>query len=127
MKANREILEDHLERYEKQLASLNSYIKELKDMTARHSTEKEHFGEDLMEAEHNVKYYEDEIARIKKEIKNLPYGQGRKDSILPRTAKQCINSAIISSISFVAGAVLGSRLKSRKGGKETPGETKESQ
>lgn len=127
MKANREMLEDQLERHESQLKSRNSFLKELKHMTDRHDTEEEHFSEDLMEAEHDLKYHEDEIARIKKEIKNLPYGQGQKDSILPRTAKQGIGSAILSSISFVAGAILGSRLMSKKARKETPGETREDQ
>jgi septal ring factor EnvC (AmiA/AmiB activator) len=127
MTAIREALEDQLEKYEQQLASLNSYIKELKDMTERHGTEKEHFDDDLMEAEHNVKYYQDEIARIRKELKGAPSGKGKKDSILPRTKKQGIGSAIISSISFVAGAILGSKLMSKKGDKEMPEKTKEGQ
>jgi hypothetical protein len=123
MTAIREALEDQLEKYEQQLASLNSYIKELKAMTHKHGTEKDHFEDDLMEAEHNVKYYQDEIARIKKELKQSPSGKGKggkKDSILPRTKKQGIGSAIISSISFVAGAILGSKLMSKKGGQGTP-------
>lgn len=68
MNANREMFEDQLESYEAQLRSLNSYIKELNDKTAKHDTEKAHFEQDLMEAEHNVKYYEGEIARIRELI-----------------------------------------------------------
>lgn len=127
MKANREMLEDQLDRYQRQLSGLKSFMKELKAMTDRHGTEKEHFHEDLIEAEHNIKFYEGEIARLKKEIDKSPSGQGGKDSILPRTAKQGIGSAILSSISFLAGAVLGSKLKSKKGGKETSGDTREGQ
>lgn len=62
------MLEDQLESYEAQLRSLNSYIKELNDKTAAHGTEKAHFEVDLMEAEHNIKYYEGEIARIRELI-----------------------------------------------------------
>ena len=68
MNEDRGMLEDHLERYETQLKSLSSYIKELNDLTTKHGTDHEHFESDLMEAEHNVKYYEDEIARIKKQL-----------------------------------------------------------
>ncbi len=117
MKANREILEDQLSSYEKQLAGVKSYIKELKDKTAQHGTAKEHFQEDLIEAEHNLKFYQGEIDELKHEI-----GKPTKpketdpaiDSVLPRTKKQGIGSLIISSVSFLAGAVLGSRIKSRR-------------
>ena len=118
MKASRDMLEDQLQDYEKQLASLSAYLKELKDMTARHGTDKEHFEGDVAEAEHNVLYYKDEIARIKQELSesaNAGRPQTGADTILPRTKKQGLGSLIISSISFVAGALLGSRLKSRRG------------
>ncbi len=126
MKLSREMLEDHLEKYEGQLRGLKSYVRELKDMTARHETESEHFESDLLEAEHNVKYYEGEIARIKKEIGG--YGkEGRPktttDSILPRTAKQGIGSFVISSVSFITGALVASKLKSRS--KDKPGDKEE--
>jgi len=65
MKADHEMLEAHLKDYEGQLRSLTSYVKELKGKAAEHGTEKEHFEGDLTEAEHNIKYYEGEIARIK--------------------------------------------------------------
>ena len=87
MKTSREIHGELLTKYERELAGLKSYIKELKDTVARHGTEREHFEVDLLEAEHNVTYYEDEIARIKKES-----GAGGDrddcDTVLPRTAKQ---------------------------------------
>jgi uncharacterized protein YegP (UPF0339 family) len=68
MEADHAMLEAQLREYEGQLRSLTSYIKELKDRTAEHGTEKEHFEVDMTEAEHNIKYYEDEIARIRKLI-----------------------------------------------------------
>lgn len=116
MKSSSDIHEELSAKYERELAGLKSYIKELKDRTAEHGTPAEHFDEDLLEAEHNTKYYEDEIARIKKESGGG--GRAECDTILPRTAKQGIGSLIISSISFVAGAILGSRLKSRRGEKD---------
>ena len=117
MKPNREMLEQQLERHAEKLRGLNTYLEELNDMTAKHGTERERFEEDLMEAQHNVKYYEAEIARIKQEIGKLPEAESTQtgaDTILPHTAKQGIGAFILSSIGFVAGAILGSRLKSRK-------------
>jgi chromosome segregation ATPase len=119
MHASRKILEDHLQRYEMQLRSLNSYIKELSDRTAELGTDRAQFEDDLFEAENNVKYYEAEIARIKTEI-GEPAKAGRtqtgaEGTILPQTVKQGIGSFIFSAIGFVAGALLGSRLKSRRG------------
>ncbi|HYH87494.1 MAG TPA: DUF1508 domain-containing protein [Pyrinomonadaceae bacterium] len=58
MKTKHEMLEDKLK-------GLNAYIKELKDKAAKHGTQSEHYEEDLMEAEHNLKYYEGEMARLK--------------------------------------------------------------
>jgi uncharacterized protein YegP (UPF0339 family) len=74
MKADHEMLEGHLRDYEGQLRSLTSYVKELKDKTAEHGTDKEHFEGDMTEAEHNIKYYEGEIARIRELIGNEPGG-----------------------------------------------------
>ena len=68
MKASHELLEVKLKNYEEQLRGLRSYIKELKDKTSEHGTQREHYEEDLMEAEHNAKYYEGEIERIREQI-----------------------------------------------------------
>ena len=68
MKASREMLEDVLENYQESLRGLNSYVKELKTMTAKHGTDRQHFEDDLREAQHNMSFYEAEIVRIKKEI-----------------------------------------------------------
>lgn len=117
MKPNREILEQQLEEHAEKLRGFKSYIKELKDMTAKHGTEKEHFNEDLMEAEHNVTYYEADMARIKHEIGKLPEGEPTQTgggTILPQTAKQGIGAFILTSIGFVAGVILGTRLNSRR-------------
>jgi hypothetical protein len=123
MKANREILEDQQQRYETQLKGLNSYVKELKDMVAKHGTDKSQYEEDLLETEHNIEYYEGEIARVKDEMgkggRQAP-AKGAEDNLLPRTVKQGLGSLIFSSISFVAGAVLGSRLKSQRKSQNEP-------
>ena len=74
MKADHEMLEGQLKDYEEQLRGLNSYVKELKDKTAEHGTEKEHFEGDMTEAEHNIKYYEGEIARIRESMGDEPGG-----------------------------------------------------
>jgi len=123
MKVSREILEDQQQRYETQLKSLNSYVKELKDMTAKHGTDMSQYEEDLREARYNIKYYESEIARVKGELgergETVP-AKGAADTLLPRTVKQGLGSLLFSSISFVAGAVLGSRLKSQRKSQDAP-------
>ena len=123
MKAGRDILEDQQQRYETQLKSLNSYVKELKNMAAKHGTDPAQIEEDLREAENNIKYYEGEIARVKGEMKESgrhPPAKGEADNLLPRTVKQGLGSLIFSSISFVAGAVLGSKLKSKRKSQDAP-------
>lgn len=57
MEADQELLEERLKDYEGQLRSLTSYVREPKDMTAAHGTQREHFEADLTEAEHNLRYY----------------------------------------------------------------------
>jgi hypothetical protein len=104
MQISRETLKIQLEEYEQELRELNSFITELNAMTDKHNTATEHFAEDLAEAEHNVVYYEGEIAEIKKQLRK-PWGShspGRE---------QIVRVGIISSISFVAGLLLGSSLR----------------
>lgn len=126
MNVNRDVLEDLLQDYQAQLKSLNSYIKELKRQTDKHGTDEEHYEVDLLEAEHNVTYYEDEIARLKDEIKQTGRGGGASGGgggvVLPPKVKQGLVPVILSSISFMAGALLGSKLKSRRGGGNAGGE-----
>ncbi|HEX8459079.1 MAG TPA: DUF1508 domain-containing protein [Pyrinomonadaceae bacterium] len=74
MSDNRATLETQLEKYEAQLRGLKCYIKELNDKTAKHGTEREQFEDDLREAEHNVKYYEDEITGLRELIAAEPDG-----------------------------------------------------
>lgn len=74
MKHDRDTLEAQLQEYEEQLRSLNSYVRELKAKPAEHGTAGEHFESDLSEAEHNIKFYEGEIARVKGELKQGPDG-----------------------------------------------------
>ena len=72
MEADHDTLEDQLREYEEQLRGLNSYVKELKGRVAEHGTPGEQVEVDLLEAEHNIKYYEGEIARIKGLIADEP-------------------------------------------------------
>ena len=124
MKTSGATPEDRLEKYEAQLESFNSYLEELKAMTAKHGTERAQFEDDLIEVENNIKYYEDAIAGLKHAAEKPAIAAAAPrtgtDTMLPRTAKQGIGSLILSSISFVAGAFLGSKLKSRKAGKDGP-------
>lgn len=124
MNVSRDMLEDQLQHYETQLKSLKSYLKELNDVCAKHGTGREHFESDLFEAEHNIKYYAGEIARLKHEIRALEKalgsgGGGGATAMLPQTMKQGIGSLILSAISFGVGALLGSKLNSRRGGKDS--------
>ena len=122
MNTNRDMLENQLEKYEAQLKSLNSYIKELNDMTAKNGTDREQFETDLLEAENNADYYEGEIAQVKKELGALDKAPGTghgAGTVLPHTVKQGVGSLFFSSIGFVAGALLGSKLKSRRSGQDS--------
>lgn len=128
MNTSREILKGQLDKYEEQLKSLNSYIKELKDRTAECGTDKEQFEEALFEAEQNAHYYEDEVSRVKKEMRGFSKAKGtgkaaeetgkEDDTVLPLTVKQGVGALIVSSISFLAGALLGMKLKDRRGSKD---------
>ena len=123
MKAKRDVLEDQLQEYEQQVRGLKAYVKELTDQAARHGTEKSEYEMDVIEAEHNVKFYEDEIARIRKELGGGARG-GRHPhagTILPRTARQGIGSFVFTAIGFVTGVFLGSQLKSGSKGRREGG------
>lgn len=122
MKANKEILADELEEYEEKLKGFSSFLQELKTTTTKLGTAPEQFVEEQHEAEHNIKFYEAEIARLKAEVggpsqpAHPPAGPAKPvlGGVLPQNSRQGIGSVIFSSIGFVFGALLGSRLKSRK-------------
>src|SRR2546423_1914653 len=121
MHTNREILEEQFGTCEDKLKGLISYVNELKTMTARHGTPKEQFEPDLMEATNNIGYYKVELARLNKEMATAAR-QGRprtvSDTLLPKTRNQGIGAALLSSISFLAGALFGSQVKSGKSSKD---------
>ena len=128
MKPNKEILEDRLEDCEAELKGLSSYVQELKTITAKLGTDHAQYEDDLMEAEQNIGYYQGEIAATKAEIGEpaKPADPAKPEpakpvlgGVLPQTAKQGIGSVVFSSISFIFGALLGSRLKSRKSRKDS--------
>jgi hypothetical protein len=118
MHTNHEILEKQLETYEEELRGLRSYVQELKTTCDHCGTPKEVCASDLTKATNNIAYYEGEIARIKKELGTVAKVGPLAGTLLPQTRNQGIGAAILSSISFVAGALLGSRLKSGKGDKD---------
>jgi chromosome segregation ATPase len=119
MSISPDALQDQLERYEAELKSIKSYIKALNDMTSKHGTEEEHFESDLFEAEHNVQYYEAEIARIKTELKSANRApREQANTVLPQTIRQGVGSLLFSSIGFLAGVFLGSRLSARREDKD---------
>ena len=104
MQISNDTLKAHLAEYEQEWRGLNSFITELKATTDKHGTPTEHFAEDLAEAKHNVVYYEGEIARIKKLL-------GQPSGVLSLSKEHIVGVVIVSSISFVAGWLLGSSLR----------------
>ena len=122
MQSIKETLEDELEDYEDKLKGCSSFLQELKTTTNKLGTEPAQYEEDQHETEHNIKFYEGEIARLKAEVGEPvkpappPPEQAKPGlgGVLPQTSRQGIGSVIFSSIGFVFGALLGSRLKSRK-------------
>lgn len=122
MSTNAELLQDQFDKYQEQLMSTKSYIKALKDMTAQHGTDKSHYESDLWEAENNARYYEEEIARLKKELgragKALPV-KTRTGKALPQSLRPGLSTMVLASISFAAGVLVGSMLLSRGDGQKS--------
>lgn len=114
MKSNRELLEDQLENYEEDLRGVSAFAAELKATTARLGTDPAQYEEDLHEAEHNIKFYEGEIALLKKALGATKPKPKPSPEPISHTPKPGIGSIIASSISFLVGALLGSKIKSRK-------------
>jgi hypothetical protein len=114
----REILAEQLNTCEDKLKGLSSYVTELTAMCTKHSTPNKQYDSDLTEATDIIRLYEVEIARIKKEMEPVMKVGTKPDTLLPMTRNLRVAAAVLSSISFVAGALLGSRLKSRKSSKD---------
>ncbi len=115
MNVSRDTLEDQLQDYEARLGGLKSFIKELNARAAEYGTDREHFEQDLFEAEHNVEFYGSEVARLKAEISKLgdkptpaPDEPGK-----PRTSKKGVGALVVG---LLAGALVAIGLKSRRGG-----------
>lgn len=103
MQADYDMLRDQLDEYQHELRQLNSYINELNTMTAKHGTPTEQVAEELAEAEFNIDFYEGEIASLKQQL--------HKPALrLPQYREEIIGAVVLSSISFVAGMLLGSIL-----------------
>lgn len=123
MNETRDALEDRLQDYEARLGGLKSFVKELNDRAAEHGTDREHFAEDLLEAEHNVSFYESEVTRLRAEIKNLGGGgskPGRKGTGLGPAikSKKGVGALVVAAL---AGVLVAFGLKSRRGGKDKSG------
>lgn len=120
MHTNRELLEAQLEDIKDKRKGLRSYLDELKAMCDKHNTPENICASDWTSATHNLGYYESEIARIRQELaKNAETGSISKvvpgiGTLLPQTRNQGMGAVLLSSISFVAGALFGSALKSGK-------------
>ena len=107
MNATREMLEVSLQDYQRQLGSLNSYLGALKERVEQHGTSPELFEEDLLEAEHNVEYYEAEVARLTKELGRTENAAEQAQGLLARVPKPDGNALILASITFAAGILVG--------------------
>jgi chromosome segregation ATPase len=125
MDKKRLTMEGQLEHYDGQLKSLNSYIKELTDRTQEYGTDTAQFETDLLEAQNNVKYYEGELARVSEELADADKTTGKSQdtsTILPFGVKPSLGLLILSSVSFVAGAILGSKLGFGSRSQDSPDE-----
>jgi hypothetical protein len=118
MSASRKQLEDQLEEYEEKLGGFNSYIRELKARVEEHGTDRALYETDLFEAEHNVAFYEGEIARLKGALGRAGGGppfRGVIGGALPQTVNQGVGTLLLSTLCFAAGVLVGSRLLSNRG------------
>lgn len=118
MNESRDTLEDRLQDYEARLGGLKSFVKELNARADEHGTAREHFEEDLFEAEHNVKHYEGEVAHLKAEIKKLGGGGGSKPGGGGGPVLKSKKGIGIVVIGLGAAALAALGLKSRRGGKD---------
>ncbi len=121
MNETRDFLEDKAKRYETHLASLKSFVTILKETAAKHGTDEATLEGDLLEAEHNISYYESELERIAAELRGRGGGYVAPrppvyDSIIPRTPRQGAGALILASLGMLAGMLIGSQLASRKRG-----------
>jgi hypothetical protein len=120
----RDFLEDQAQRYETQLASLRSFLQTLKETASKHGTDEAALEGDLTEAEHNIRYYEGELERVRAELRgrggwgggHVPRRPPAYDSIIPRTPRQGVGGLILASLGMLAGVLIGSQLASRKRG-----------
>ena len=118
MNESRDTLEDRLQNYEARLGGLKSFVKELNARTEEHGTAREHFEEDLVEAEHNLKFYEEGIAQTRAALAKLgdapgPGGCGTR----PGTGLKSKKGIGALLIGLAAAALVAVGLKSRRGGK----------
>ena len=124
MNESRDTLEDRLQDYEARLGGLKSFVKELNDRAAEHGTAREHLEEDLFEAEHNVKHYEEGVAQLKAQIAKLGDvpNPGRRGTggggggVGPALKSKKGIGIVMIGLGAAALAALG--LKSRRGGKD---------
>ncbi len=118
MTLTRDQLEDQAGEYQTRLSGLRSYMTELREMLSRHGTDESLLEADLHEAEHNVRYYEAELARVRKELgaaRGGGGGTGRVEALLPLTGKQSAGAIALVSLGFAAGVLVGRLLNDRKG------------
>lgn len=117
MTLTRDQLEDQASEYQTRLSGLRSYVEELREMASRHGTDESLLQEDLHEAEHNVSFYEAQLARVRKELRSAPSGGGWPDeggSLLSLVGKQGVGAVALVSLGFAAGVVVGRLLYPRK-------------
>lgn len=123
MNESRDTLEDRLQNYEAQLGGLKSFIKELNASADKHETPREHLEEDLVEAEHNVKFYEEGIEQVKAQLSKLgdapkPYSPGAGGGgIVPVLKSKKGVGALVLGLAAAALVALGLRARRGGGGK----------
>lgn len=118
---NTDLLEGRLQEYKEHLSGLKSYLRELREVIGKNDTPEEQYQTDVIEAEHNVLYYEAAIEHVEAELKGASAPQGLRaaaTSMLPQTTRQGAGTLLFSSISFLAGLLIGSRLLSDRRDKE---------
>ena len=68
MKVQRDTLESQKTDYEEKLRGLKAYAHELKATADKHSTDSEHYADDLTRATHDAEFYEAELSRVCAEL-----------------------------------------------------------
>lgn len=111
MRDQRTLLEDERSEMREKLRNLKAYAAALRQRAGEHGLGEEQYSRDLMKAENDARYYEDEIGRLTDALGGLPGatggGGGGLGGGLAHLREAGSVSLAAACVAFAAGVVLG--------------------